>query len=41
MRNAYRILVGKYDGKCFNWNSKLKWENYIRMDLRERGLLLT
>jgi hypothetical protein len=35
-RNAYRILVGKSEGKRPLRKPRRKWEN-IRMDLREIG----
>lgn len=31
-RTAYRVLVGKLEGN----RSKCRWENNIKMDLRER-----
>jgi hypothetical protein len=36
-RNAYRILVGKPKGKRPLGRSRRKWEDHIRMDLREVG----
>jgi hypothetical protein len=36
MRNAYKILVGKPDGKSTIGRPRHKWEGNIRMDLRER-----
>jgi hypothetical protein len=36
-RNAYRILVGKPEGKRPLGRPKHRWENNIRMDLREIG----
>jgi hypothetical protein len=33
--NAYRILVGKPEGKRPLGRPRLKWEDNIRMDLRE------
>jgi hypothetical protein len=36
-RNAYRILVGKPEGKRPLGRPRCKWEDNIRMDLRERG----
>jgi hypothetical protein len=36
-RNAYRILVGKPEGKRPRGRIKRGWENNIRMDLREIG----
>jgi hypothetical protein len=35
MRNAYRILVGKYDGKRPHGRPRHRWENNIKMGLRE------
>jgi hypothetical protein len=36
-RNAYRILVGKPEGKIPLGRSRRRWEDNIRMDLREIG----
>jgi hypothetical protein len=36
-RNAYRILVGKPDGKRPLGRPKRMWEDNIKMDLREIG----
>jgi hypothetical protein len=36
-RNAYRILVGKPEGKRPLGRPRRKWEDNIRMDLREMG----
>jgi hypothetical protein len=36
-RNAYRILVGKPEGKRPLGRSRHRWEDNIRMDLREMG----
>jgi hypothetical protein len=36
-RNAYRILVGKPEGKRPLGRPRRRWEDYIRMDLREVG----
>jgi hypothetical protein len=36
-RNTYRILVGKPEGKRPLGRPRRKWENNIRMDLREIG----
>jgi hypothetical protein len=36
-RNAYRILVGKPDGKRPLGRPRHKWLNNIKMDLRETG----
>ena len=36
-RNAYRVLVGKPEGKRSLGRPKRRWEDNIRMDLREVG----
>jgi hypothetical protein len=36
-RNAYRILVGKPNGKKPLGRSRRRWVDSIKMDLRERG----
>jgi hypothetical protein len=36
-RNAYRILVGKLEGKRPLGRQRRRWENNIKMDLREIG----
>ena len=36
-RNAYRLLVGKPEGKRPPGRPKRKWEDNIKMDLREVG----
>jgi hypothetical protein len=36
-RNAYRILVGKPEGKSPQGRLRRRWVGNIRMDLRERG----
>jgi hypothetical protein len=36
MKNAYKILVGKPEGKK-RGIARRRWEDNIRMDLRERG----
>jgi hypothetical protein len=36
-RNAYTILVGKPEGKRPLGRTRRKWEDNIRMDLREIG----
>jgi hypothetical protein len=36
-RNAYRILVGKPEGKRPLGRRRRGWENNIKMDLREIG----
>jgi hypothetical protein len=37
VRNAYRILVRKPEGKRPLGRPRCRWENNIRMDLRETG----
>jgi hypothetical protein len=37
-RNAYRILVGKLEGKRPLGRPRRRWEDNIRMDRREIGL---
>jgi hypothetical protein len=36
-RNVYRVLVGKPEGKRPTGRSRRRWEDGIRMDLRETG----
>jgi hypothetical protein len=36
-RNAYRIFVGKPEGKRPMGRPRLRWVDSIKMDLRERG----
>ena len=36
-RNAYRVLVGKPEGKRPLGRPRHRWENNINMDLREVG----
>ena len=36
-RNAYRVLVGKPEGKRSLGRSSRRWEDNIKMDLREVG----
>jgi hypothetical protein len=36
-RNAYRILVGKPEGKRSLGRPRRRWEDNIKMDLREIG----
>jgi hypothetical protein len=40
-RNAYRILVGKSEGKKPLGRPRRRWEDNIRMDLREDGVVWT
>jgi hypothetical protein len=37
MRNAYKILVGKPEGKSPLGRPRHRWEDNIKMDLREIG----
>jgi len=37
IRNAYNILVGKSEGKRPRGRPRSRWEDNIRMDLREIG----
>jgi len=34
---AYKILVGEHEGKRPNGRSRRRWENNIRMNVREVG----
>jgi hypothetical protein len=36
-RNAYRVLVGKPEGKKPLARPRRRWENNVRIDLREMG----
>ena len=36
-RNAYRVLVGKPEGKRLLERPRCRWEDNIKMDLREVG----
>jgi hypothetical protein len=36
-RNAYRILLGKSEGKIPLGRPRSRWVDNIKMDLRERG----
>jgi hypothetical protein len=38
MRNAYKILVGKPEGKIPLGRPRCRWEDNIKIDLRETGL---
>jgi hypothetical protein len=37
-RNVYNVLVGKLEGKRSLGRPRRRWEDAIRMDLRETGL---
>ena len=37
-RGAYRVLVGKPEGRRALGRPRSRWENDIKMDLREEGL---
>jgi hypothetical protein len=37
VKNAYKILIGEAEGKRLPRRHKLRWEDNIRMDLREIG----
>jgi hypothetical protein len=37
MRNAYKILVGKFQGKRSLGRATCKWKVNIKMDLRDPG----
>jgi hypothetical protein len=37
MRNAYNVLVGNPEGKRPFGRSRLRWEDNIEMDLKDRG----
>jgi hypothetical protein len=37
MRNAYKIFIGKPDGKRPLGRHRRRWEDNIRVDIRERG----
>jgi hypothetical protein len=36
-RNAYRILVGKLEGKRLLGRPRRRWVNNVKMDLRKKG----
>jgi hypothetical protein len=40
-RNAYRILVGKPEGKRPPGIHRRRWENNIKMDIRQHGVVWT
>jgi hypothetical protein len=35
MRNAYKILIGKLEGKRLYLRPRRRWEKNIKMDLKE------
>jgi hypothetical protein len=37
-RKAYKVLVGKPEGKGPLGRPRRRWENWVRIDLREIGL---
>jgi hypothetical protein len=37
MRNAYKVFVRKPEGKGLHGRTTRRWEDNIRMDLREVG----
>ena len=37
-RNAFKILTGKHSGRRPLERPRSRWEDYIRMDLREIGI---
>jgi hypothetical protein len=37
MRNTYEILVQKTEGERPLWRPRRKWEDNVRMELREAG----
>jgi hypothetical protein len=37
-RKVYRVLVGKFEGKRLVERPRRRWEDGIRMDIREIGL---
>jgi hypothetical protein len=37
LRGAYRVLVGKHEGKKPLGRSRCGWEDHIKMDLQEEG----
>jgi hypothetical protein len=39
-RKVYKVLVGKPEGKRPPGRPRRRWENGIRMDLREIGLMV-
>ena len=39
-RNVYRVLVGKFEGKRPLGRPRRRWENNIKMDFREMGVIL-
>jgi hypothetical protein len=41
MRNIRKRLVGKYEGKILIRRARRRWEDNIKMDLREIGKIYT
>jgi len=37
MRNAYKILIGRHEGKSPLVRPRRRWEHYIRIVVREIG----
>jgi hypothetical protein len=37
-RKVYKVLVGKPEGRRLLGRPRLRWEDAVRMDLREIGL---
>jgi hypothetical protein len=37
MRNAYKFLVWKLEGKRPHWKPRCRWEDHIKMDHKEIG----
>jgi hypothetical protein len=37
-RGVYRVLIGRPEGKRPLGRSRHRWENTIKLDLRERGI---
>jgi hypothetical protein len=40
-RGAYRVLVGRSEGKILLGRPRRRWEDNIKMDLREKGIDVT
>jgi hypothetical protein len=41
MRNAYKILAGKTEGKRLLGRPRCRWEDYTEMDLKYEGRVWT